>query len=407
MCGSVWASAKEVVWGCGLLHGLHTLVSILVEFLHERLLHSMQFSGRCFHFITECEGDVCFVKVPWKDRFSCKDVPTAFCPQQKSCYFIWIILLALLELSTFSAPWNINVFNIRTGITSFHRQNQAFLLSLPTMYMYIARYWYFCKCSWCKTVGISIKETTLAMERKKRVFSARSMSVPWIPQEWQQTPTTSWPPFPFALQWQCGQKRPKTGHQRKTVKLPHPEMHGHLYRTAVFLSYFALQFYITSNLNPVWVRLAWLISFHCAFMLSLLSALCWFDSVPVSFFLAIVYWEDEAHGAVPHLHGQSNQGWHLFCVLAGWEPDHHCHIPGVPEENISQYIPTEANYDGKEELSKCSRYVNISVDNSTMPCDNGWYYKPEFDSTIVTEVYKSFAAEVVFHLFIKTASSRG
>ena len=45
----------------------------------------------------------------------------------------------------------------------------------------------------------------------------------------------------------------------------------------------------------------------------------------------------------------------------------------------------EVNF-GKKEMSKCMRYVDIEVDNSTMPCDKGWYYEPEFDSTIVTEV---------------------
>ena len=75
----------------------------------------------------------------------------------------------------------------------------------------------------------------------------------------------------------------------------------------------------------------------------------------------------------------------VFLVFVGWEPNHHCNIPGVSEQNISQYIPMEVNF-GKKEMSKCMRYIDIEVDNSTMPCDKGWYYEPEFDSTIVTEV---------------------
>ncbi|XP_035675458.1 organic cation transporter protein-like [Branchiostoma floridae] len=78
--------------------------------------------------------------------------------------------------------------------------------------------------------------------------------------------------------------------------------------------------------------------------------------------------------------GQFTQAWHMLSMaFLGGLPEHHCKVPGV---NRNHSIPSSL-VDGREVYSQCSMYKNFSIDNSTVPCENGWEYS--FQSTIVTE----------------------
>ena len=71
-------------------------------------------------------------------------------------------------------------------------------------------------------------------------------------------------------------------------------------------------------------------------------------------------------------------------LFAGGEPDHHCAISA--NQTLNETIPLEKQSDGTYSLSKCKKYVNFTLNNVTMDCDNGWYYAPEYKETIITEV---------------------
>lgn len=82
-----------------------------------------------------------------------------------------------------------------------------------------------------------------------------------------------------------------------------------------------------------------------------------------------------------------------FDIQTGGEPAHHCKVPEGQSINVT--IPIEVVH-GEVRLSRCEKYVNFSVSNRTMECDQGWHYDDEYDSTIVTEVKQKFQLVKLF-----------
>ncbi|CAH1265416.1 SLC22A4 [Branchiostoma lanceolatum] len=79
--------------------------------------------------------------------------------------------------------------------------------------------------------------------------------------------------------------------------------------------------------------------------------------------------------------GQFTQAWHMLSMaFLGGLPEHHCKVPEGLYLNHS--VPSSL-VDGRVVYSQCSMYKNVSIDNSTVPCEDGWEYS--FQSTIVTE----------------------
>ena len=74
-------------------------------------------------------------------------------------------------------------------------------------------------------------------------------------------------------------------------------------------------------------------------------------------------------------------------VLAGLSPDHHCKVP--EGQHINGSIPW-LNGEGRERggsWHQCEMYVNSTLNNSTMKCQDGWTYeKNPNEISIVTEV---------------------
>jgi hypothetical protein len=67
----------------------------------------------------------------------------------------------------------------------------------------------------------------------------------------------------------------------------------------------------------------------------------------------------------------------------GGDQDHHCHVPD--NEPISSIVPNET-HKGKVVYSQCSRYINVSTGNDTMPCTQWDYSTAELQTSIVGEV---------------------
>ena len=86
------------------------------------------------------------------------------------------------------------------------------------------------------------------------------------------------------------------------------------------------------------------------------------------------------------LAGQVPAAWHMLAIsFLGAVPDHHCKVP--TDERLRETIPSVVGDDGSLTFVQCEQYVNVSVDNSTVPCDNGWEYNSTYyGNTIVNEV---------------------
>ncbi len=70
----------------------------------------------------------------------------------------------------------------------------------------------------------------------------------------------------------------------------------------------------------------------------------------------------------------------IHLSFVGWMPPHHCHLPDGRFMNDT--IPVVG-----EVADSCEMYTNITIDNSTMTCSDGWHYiKEPSETTIVTEV---------------------
>ncbi|XP_022108730.1 organic cation transporter protein-like isoform X2 [Acanthaster planci] len=84
------------------------------------------------------------------------------------------------------------------------------------------------------------------------------------------------------------------------------------------------------------------------------------------------------------LAGQVPSAWHMLGIsFLGAVPGHHCKVPAG--EQLEETVP-KVTGDNGEEYSKCFKYVNITVDNETMPCDEGWNYdQTYYGNTVATE----------------------
>ena len=80
----------------------------------------------------------------------------------------------------------------------------------------------------------------------------------------------------------------------------------------------------------------------------------------------------------------NNENWKQFHSVGG-EPAHHCKVP--TGQSVNTTIPVTVDKRGRETFKQCEKYVNFSHSNETEPCgEAGWYYEPEYESTLVTEV---------------------
>ncbi|XP_070565753.1 organic cation transporter protein-like [Ptychodera flava] len=78
--------------------------------------------------------------------------------------------------------------------------------------------------------------------------------------------------------------------------------------------------------------------------------------------------------------------WPMMSVVfqAGFPETYYCNVG--ENSQLNQSIPIIDMEDGSPVYDNCYMYVNSSVDNSTMPCSDGWYYESDnFAETIVTE----------------------
>ena len=78
----------------------------------------------------------------------------------------------------------------------------------------------------------------------------------------------------------------------------------------------------------------------------------------------------------------------IFC-LVGDTPNYRCALP--PNATLNESIPQKVTEDGSVEYEKCSMYANPGVDNSTVPCQYGYWYDPAsgYESTLTTEVIQN------------------
>ena len=93
------------------------------------------------------------------------------------------------------------------------------------------------------------------------------------------------------------------------------------------------------------------------------------------------------------LAGQVPSAWHMLAIsFLGAVPDYRCDAPpgDQPEESGS----------GSLKISlQCEQYVNVSVDNTTEPCGDGWVYNSTYGNTIVTEVGQNLIQRLVLYHF--------
>ncbi|XP_074650489.1 solute carrier family 22 member 6-B-like isoform X2 [Tubulanus polymorphus] len=89
------------------------------------------------------------------------------------------------------------------------------------------------------------------------------------------------------------------------------------------------------------------------------------------------------------------QGYML--VFVAGSPPHHCRVPGTykPLLPVGEY----------GHMSQCRMYRNLTIDNSTVTCKDGWIYnKSQYGNTVVTQwdlvCDKAYIAELTMSLFI-------
>ncbi|XP_074655158.1 organic cation transporter protein-like [Tubulanus polymorphus] len=63
----------------------------------------------------------------------------------------------------------------------------------------------------------------------------------------------------------------------------------------------------------------------------------------------------------------------LGLIFQGWTPEHHCKLSTV-NQTVNQSIPYTTNEDGEIKLDQCRQFKSIT-DNTTVACQNGYYYQ--------------------------------
>ena len=72
----------------------------------------------------------------------------------------------------------------------------------------------------------------------------------------------------------------------------------------------------------------------------------------------------------------------IIPTLAPQTP-HHCKTPA--DSSLEEWLPVDSN--GKFE--SCSMYKNLSINNETVPCTNGWKYnEEETGPSIISKVHE-------------------
>ena len=67
--------------------------------------------------------------------------------------------------------------------------------------------------------------------------------------------------------------------------------------------------------------------------------------------------------------------------VPGYPSPHQCHLPPGVDRNITIPMDPETG-----QPSSCSVYVNVTVNNDTQTCPDGWDYYTQGETSIVTEV---------------------
>ncbi|XP_074660099.1 solute carrier family 22 member 6-B-like isoform X1 [Tubulanus polymorphus] len=60
-------------------------------------------------------------------------------------------------------------------------------------------------------------------------------------------------------------------------------------------------------------------------------------------------------------------------IFQGWIPEHHCKLSTV-NQTVNQSIPYTTSEDGEIKLDQCRQFKSIT-DNTTVACQNGYYYR--------------------------------
>lgn len=95
----------------------------------------------------------------------------------------------------------------------------------------------------------------------------------------------------------------------------------------------------------------------------------------------------------------------LSIVFIAWEPPHWCQLDDASTNNISAHIPIVREDNGNVGLSKCTKYVNSSIDYNITTCTNQWTYDNNGYYTVVEQWnlvcqrnYLSELSQTAYHL---------